>query len=71
MIDLVHAGVGLCLVRERLALEVMPHKNIVLWDGESISCPLSMVLRAEDVALPLSAALLDALFKVWPTAVSL
>ena len=71
MIDLVHAGVGLCLVRERLALEVVPLKNIVLWDGDRISCPLSMVMRAEDTARPLSAALLDALFKVWPSAVFL
>lgn len=71
MIDLVHAGVGLCLVRERLALEVMPHKNIFLWDGARINCPLSMVLRAEDAARPLFAALLDALFKVWPAAVYL
>jgi DNA-binding transcriptional LysR family regulator len=71
MIDLVHAGVGLCLVRERLALEVIPHKSIVLWDGARIACPLSMVLRAEDAARPLYAALLDALFKVWPEAVHL
>jgi DNA-binding transcriptional LysR family regulator len=71
MIDLVHAGIGLCLVRERLALEVVPHKNIVLWDGDKISCPLSMVLRAEEAERPLAAALLDALFKVWPSAVYL
>lgn len=71
MIDLVHAGVGLCLVRERLALEIVPHKNIVLWDGDRIDCPLSMVLRSDDVARPLSAAMLEALFKVWPSAVFL
>lgn len=69
MIDLVDAGVGLCLVRERLALEVLPHKHIVLWDGDKIPCPLSMVLRAEEAARPLSVALLEALFKVWPSAV--
>ena len=50
MIDLVHSGVGLCLIRERLALEVVPHKNIVVWDGDRLSCPLSIVLRAEDAA---------------------
>jgi DNA-binding transcriptional LysR family regulator len=69
MIDLVHAGVGLCLVRERLALEVVSHKHIVLWDGDKIPCPLSMVLRAEDAPRPLPAALLEALFKIWPGAV--
>ncbi len=69
MIDLVHAGVGLCLVRERLALEVVSHKHIVLWDGDKIPCPLSVVLRAEDAPRPLPAALLEALFKIWPGAV--
>lgn len=69
MIDLVHAGVGLCLVRERLALGVVAHKHIVLWDGDRIPCPLSMVLRAEDALRPLPAALLEALFRVWPAAV--
>ena len=71
MIDLVHAGVGVCLVRERLALELVARKNIVLWDGDRLSCPLSMVFRAGEAERPLTAALMDAVFTVWPSAVYL
>jgi len=71
MIDLVNAGVGLCLVRERLAMGLLPQKNIALWEGVRLPCPLSIVLRAEDADRPLSVALLEAVLEVWPGAVLL
>lgn len=69
MIALVGKGVGLCLVRERLALDMAQENDIVFWEGDRIPCPLSMILRAEDAARPLHAALLETLFRVWPSAV--
>ncbi|WP_119154467.1 LysR family transcriptional regulator [Caldimonas tepidiphila] len=69
MIALVRSGVGLCLIRERLAQDMAAERDFVLWDGERIPCPLSLILRAEDAARPLPAALVETVFRVWPSAV--
>jgi DNA-binding transcriptional LysR family regulator len=69
MVDLVDAGVGLCLIRERLAADLLPAKNIVLWDGDKIACPLSIIMRTADAARPLPTALLEVVFSIWPSAV--
>lgn len=69
MIDLVAAGVGLCLIRERLAAELAPKMDITLWDGERIACPLCFILRSADAVRPLSTALREVILGVWPTAV--
>lgn len=69
MIDLVEAGVGLCLIRERLAADLVPKINITLWDGDRITCPLCFIMRTPDAVRPLPTALLEVILGVWPTAV--
>lgn len=69
MLDLVQAGVGLCLARERRVHDLLATGRLVAWDGERIACPLSLLMRAEDVARPLHAALRERVFSVWPGAV--
>jgi len=69
MIGLIHAGVGLCLIRERLALEIEPTTKIVLWTGDKLPCPLSLIVRNEGVSRPLTAVLVETTFSVWPSAV--
>lgn len=69
MLALVRSGVGLCLIRERLVQDLGPDGGLVFWDGERIPCPLSLLLRAQDAARPLTVALLERLFRVWPGAV--
>nr|WP_186329922.1 LysR family transcriptional regulator [Variovorax boronicumulans] len=69
LLDLVQAGVGVCLARERRAQELLATGRIVAWDGERIACPLSLLMRTEDAARPLQAALRERIFSVWPTAV--
>ena len=69
MLDLVQAGVGLCLVRERLAQGLLAAGSIVAWDGERIACPLSLLMLAGAAARPLQAALRERMFSVWPAAV--
>jgi DNA-binding transcriptional LysR family regulator len=69
MLDLVQAGVGLCLAREQRARELLAAGRLVAWDGERIACPLSLLVRCDDVARPLQAALRECVFSVWPAAV--
>lgn len=69
MLDLVQAGVGLCLARERRVQELLAAGRLVAWDGERIACPLSLLVRTEDAARPLQAALRERVFSVWPSAV--
>lgn len=69
LLDLAAAGVGLCLVRERLAQRLLPLGQLMLWDGEKIDCPLSLLMPAEAAARPLQAALAERVLSVWPDAV--
>ncbi|MGU7782636.1 LysR family transcriptional regulator [Burkholderia sp. PU8-34] len=69
MIELVNAGVGLCLVRERLAREIGPDMNIVFWAGDKLHCPLALVARSEHASNAHMAALFETTFNVWPSAV--
>jgi DNA-binding transcriptional LysR family regulator len=71
MVDLVQAGVGLCLLRERLAPALVEAGRIAVWDAERIDCPLSLLMRTADAARPLHSALRESVFKVWPSAVQL
>lgn len=69
LVDLAAAGVGLCLVRERLAQRLLADGPLMLWDGEKIDCPLSLLMPAEAVSRPLQAALAERVLSVWPDAV--
>lgn len=65
MIDLMRSGVGLCLVRERLARDLIAKGELAQWAGETIPCPLSFVMRVADSSGPLHAAVQECLSIVW------
>ena len=65
MIDLMRTGVGLCLVREELALQAQEQGEVAVWSGVRQPCPLSFVYPAGRVEEPVIGALLQVLRCVW------
>jgi DNA-binding transcriptional LysR family regulator len=65
MFDLMRTGVGLCLMREELALPAQERAEIAVWDGVRQPCPLSFVYPAAGAEEPVIGALLQVLGHVW------
>jgi DNA-binding transcriptional LysR family regulator len=65
MIDLMRTGVGLCLMREELALQAQERAEVAVWNGVRQPCPLSFVYPASRADEPVIEALLQVLGGVW------
>jgi DNA-binding transcriptional LysR family regulator len=65
MIHLVSTGVGLCLMREDLALAAQRRGELVVWQGVRQPCPLSFVYPAARADEHVLAAVLHTLRAIW------
>jgi DNA-binding transcriptional LysR family regulator len=65
MIDLMRTGVGLCLMREELALQAQHRDEVAVWPGVRQACPLSFVYPAGRAEEPVIDALLQVLRGIW------
>jgi DNA-binding transcriptional LysR family regulator len=65
MIDLVRRGVGLCMVRDDLALAAAARGEIAAWPNIAQPCPLSFVYAAEAAESPLMQALIAIQTELW------
>lgn len=66
IIDLVHAGVGVSLMREELALESEAAGAVYVWNRERLKTTLWFVCLAEQEADARIAALLELVRETWP-----
>jgi DNA-binding transcriptional LysR family regulator len=65
MLGLMRAGLGLALVRERIALPLAQRGDGVVWAGARLPCPLSLLYRRSDADRDVLQALLAAVSAVW------
>jgi DNA-binding transcriptional LysR family regulator len=65
MVNLMRTGVGLCLMREDLALAAAARNELVPWAGVRLPCPLNFIYPAARVDDSVMAALLRTLRDVW------
>lgn len=68
MLQLVHTGVALGLMRERVAATAVQAGQVVTWPGARLPCPLALLLRRAQADSPVLQALLTTLRQVWPDA---
>lgn len=66
IIDLVHAGVGISLMREELALESEAAGKVCVWNKERLETTLWFVCLAEQENEARIAALLELVRETWP-----
>jgi DNA-binding transcriptional LysR family regulator len=66
IIDLVHAGVGVSLMREELALESEAAGTVCVWNKERLTTTLWFVCLAEQATDARIAALLELVRETWP-----
>lgn len=65
MLDLVHSGVGLSLVRDAIAIREAQARGLVIADRVSLPCQLAFVCLAERAGEPVIASAWSALDAVW------
>jgi DNA-binding transcriptional LysR family regulator len=65
MVDLVRKGVGLCLMREELALGAAERGEVSIWQRRRLACPVSLVFPKSAQHDPAIGAFLGVLREVW------
>lgn len=65
MIGLMRAGLGLALVRERVALPMTEQGEATVWQGARLPCPLSLLYRRGDGDRDVVQALLGIVSTLW------
>ncbi|KQP12670.1 LysR family transcriptional regulator [Pseudorhodoferax sp. Leaf267] len=66
MLELVHTGVALGLMRERALTQALATRHVVAWPGVRLRCPLSLLYRRADEESATVQALLSSLHEIWP-----